>query len=51
MRVTSRLRRAGVRAGRLSAESARKMMEVRAHSHQQALKEAHDALDRGHPAN
>ena len=26
-------------------------MEIRAHSHQQALKEAHQALDNGHPAN
>ena len=42
---------AGVREGRFGAETARKMMEVRAHSHQQALKDAHDALDRGHAAN
>lgn len=42
---------AGVREGRFGAETARKMMEVRAHSHQQALKDAHQALDRGHAAN
>jgi hypothetical protein len=27
------------------------MMEIRAHSHQQALRDAHNALDRGHPAS
>lgn len=47
---------AGVREGRFTAEGARRMLEqrqrdVRAHSNAQALKQAHDALDRGHPAN
>lgn len=44
---------AGVREGRFTAEGARRMLEqrqrdVRAHTHAQALQEAHDALNRGH---
>lgn len=47
---------AGVRAGRLTAESARRLLDQRhrdisAHSHAQALQDAHQALDRGHKAN
>lgn len=54
---------AGVRERRFSAETARRLLEHRnqclaaarrdfaAHSNAQALQQAHDALDRGHPAS
>jgi hypothetical protein len=53
----------GWQAGRLTERDARRLMEQRgrdiqaaersvtAHSHQQALQDAHQALDRGHKAN
>lgn len=51
--------RRGLRDGRLTATGAARLLEARAaarrevtaHSHAQALQDAHDALDRGHPAN
>lgn len=45
--------RAAIREGRLTERGAAAMLEARitAHSHQQALKQAHEALDRGHPAS